>query len=161
MPRNKKSKQFVKGLESKYKPDNRKPQYQGNPTLLLNICQGNGSAGLTILFSLLLLSTCVTPILAQCTPPKGSYQDTCKVTGAKYVSTDTNLKSIEMCKFDLQCKSLDGNVKYTPIYVQKSMSGCLKFFENCNGNPVMRGSNERICTTEEAIIRESKVKMEL
>jgi hypothetical protein len=161
MPTNKKSKQFVKGLPPKYKPDSRKPQYHGNPTLLLDTCQGNGSSGLTILFSLLLLSTCITPTLAQCPAPKGSYQDTCKVTGDTYKSTDENLKSIEMCKFDLHCKGLDGKVKHTPIYVQKSMSSCLKFFENCNGNPVMRGSNERICTSEEAIIRESKIKIEL
>jgi hypothetical protein len=159
--RNKKSNQFVKGLAPKYKPDNKKPLYQSNPTFLLNICQRNGSTELTIILSLLLLSSCVTPTLAQCTPPKGSYQDTCEVTGAVYVSTDPNLKSTEMCKFDLYCKNINGFFKHTPIYVQKSMSGCLKFFENCNGNPVVRENDERICTTEGVIIKESRTRMEL
>lgn len=35
------------------------------------------------------------------------------------------------------------------------------YHENCNGNPVMRGNHERICTTKETIMRESKVKIEL
>ena len=135
--------------------------HHADPTLLFNICQVNASAGIKMLFSLLLLSAAVSSVFAGCAPPKGSYQDTCKVKGTAYVSTDLNLKSVEMCKFDLDCLDMKGSPSPTTFYVQSSMSACLTFFENCNGKPVIRGSNERICTTEESIIRESKSKLEL
>lgn len=98
---------------------------------------------------------------ADCPSPKGSFLDTCKVEGSTYQSTDPNLQSTTMCQYDLHCERLDGTVQSTRIYVQASMHGCLKFFENCNGNPVLRDGNERVCTTTEAIKRESSVKMEL
>lgn len=142
-------------------PKNNKPQYQGNPDLLFNLCRVNISSGVKVLFSLFLLSLYTRSTLAECIPPAGSYRNTCNVKGTRYKSSDPNLSQIEMCRFDLHCRNIDGGFKDTSFYVQNSMSSCLRFFENCNGYPVMRDNDQPRCTTKETIERDSRRKMEL
>lgn len=38
------------------------------------------------------------------------------------------------------------------------MRKCLTFFESCDGHPVLRDGNEKVCTTSEASKRESGIK---
>lgn len=97
-----------------------------------------------------------------CLVPKGSYLNSClPPKGEVYKSTDSNLASISMCKFTFDCATIFGSRKKTEIYVQKSMVACMKFFENCGGQPVVRGSEARFCIKPSTILLESQRTLEL
>lgn len=84
---------------------------------------------------------------AQCEPPKGSYRDTCRVTGKQYESSDVNLAKVKLCKFDLDCAQVvAGKRIQTVTYLPATMKDCLGYIENCNGNPVIRkNGNDYAC----------------
>lgn len=160
MPRNKKVGRYISHSSvSKTKPTN-KFNSAKMPDLLLLSKNCNNTTSIGIICLLLLLNN-LPVVLAQCEPPQGSYLDTCKVSGSVYRSSDSNLAKIDMCKYEMSCKALNGNSVQNTFYVQRSMARCLTFFENCNGQLVVRNSNERVCTTEDVIKSESNYKVEL
>lgn len=125
------------------------------PTFVLSSPHVSSATTASLMFTLLLLSSCAISAYAQCEPPKGSYKETCEITGTTYSSTDPNLKAVAMCKFEVDCKKVDGEKReHTTIYMPKSMKGCLTFFENCGGRPVIRDGDKRMCVNPEDAKRE-------
>jgi hypothetical protein len=101
---------------------------------------------------------------ASCEPPAGSYLETCEIEGADYHSTDPNLSTIPICKFDFSCEKLPipgypfSETKYTTIYLPKSMKNCVEFIENCDGWPVTTTKDKQCDTKEKAFAMGEKAK---
>lgn len=140
----------------------RKQAYQNNAEFVFQPVSQDNLSTTALLFTSILLTSSVMASMSDCSPPKGSYQDTCgKREGAVYYSNDPNMKHVAMCKFDLDCTDLKGASVHTTLFVQRSMKGCLSYLENCNGQLVMREDNKRLCTTSETATKHSETKINL
>ncbi|WP_419420041.1 hypothetical protein ACNVED_01725 [Legionella sp. D16C41] len=152
MPHNKRSQLFVHRPQQK--PRYNKAAKQNELSLLLNHDRDRDSnSQLTTVFSLFLLATYVTPSQANCIPPRGSYTKTCHVKVEPSIA-DKDPSPTAMCRYSFYCKRENREHERTSVnsvYIPKNLVDN-SFIENCDGFPVVRATDESVCTTHDAII---------